>query len=99
MACWQIPEEQQSELLAPETPATFELWPDNKVAVDWWLQVSDLMRWNGSACLGLDVVAVQANCQLSGCQPPAEVYQQLRLFARCVAEEFNYRAKRIKPNT
>ncbi|AQS38572.1 hypothetical protein Sps_03445 [Shewanella psychrophila] len=71
----------------------FEFWDEHQVAVTWWLQVQDLMRYSygpGIAiCNGLDVLAVKADSELSGTAYSKQDYQKLRLIAHTVTTIFN----------
>lgn len=76
---------------APETDAPVAFWQEHQAALDWWWQVQDLMRYNTSVCMGLDVQAVKADSELSGREVTAENYQKLRLIAHTVTDVFNQR--------
>lgn len=41
-------------------------WQEHQGALNWWWQVQDLLRYNGAVCMGLDVLAVKADSELSG---------------------------------
>ena len=72
-----------------------EFWDEHQVAVTWWLQVQDLMRYSYGAgiaiCEGLDVLAVKADSDLSGFEHSKQDYQKLRLIAHTVTAIFNYK--------
>ncbi|PKG73020.1 hypothetical protein CXF86_19845 [Shewanella sp. GutCb] len=73
-----------------------EFWDEHQIAVVWWLQVQDLMRYSYgpgiAVCNGLDVLAVKADSELSGTEYSKQDYQKLRLIAHTVTTIFNDRA-------
>ncbi len=87
----------ETALLGIKTTSTIELeiefWDEHQGAIEWWLQVQDLMRYSYGAgvavCEGLDVLAVQADVALAGREVQALDYQKLRLIAQTVASVFN----------
>lgn len=66
-----------------------EFWDCHKIAVEWWLQVQDLMRYEQSICIGLDVVAIKADAEMSGREIDKEDYLKLRLIAKTVTDILN----------
>ncbi len=77
-----------------ETEASTELWQENLAAVEWWLSIPGFLKWNNHVCLGMDVLAVQADSQLSERTSNPIDYQKLKVIARTVAEELNSREQR-----
>lgn len=75
----------------PEPPVVF--WDEHRAAIEWWLQVQDLLRWQGPICEGLDVMAVKADSEMAGRTIVSEDYQRLRLIAATVKTVFNERLK------
>ncbi|NKF51362.1 hypothetical protein G3R49_12420 [Shewanella sp. WXL01] len=81
-------------------PEPFEFWDEHQSAVEWFIQVQDLMRYQYGAgiaiCEGLDVLAVKADAEMSGREFEAEDYLKLRLIgnevARLTNEKLNNRA-------
>ena len=73
-----------------------EFWDEHQVAITWWLQVQDLMRYSYgpgiAVCEGLDVLAVKADSELSGTEYGKQDYQKLRLIAHTVTTIFNDKA-------
>ncbi|QUN06429.1 hypothetical protein KDN34_02905 [Shewanella yunxiaonensis] len=76
----------------PEPPIVF--WDEHKAAIEWWLQVQDMLRWQGPICEGLDISAVKADAEMAERQFIAEDYRRLRLIANTVKSLFNDRLKR-----
>ncbi|MCE9679617.1 hypothetical protein LZP69_10640 [Shewanella sp. AS1] len=74
---------------APEEDAPIVFWDEHEAALNWWWQVQDLLRYNECVCMGLDVLAVKADSELSGREVSVEDYQKLRLIAHTVTELFN----------
>lgn len=70
-----------------DIPVVF--WQEHQAALNWWWQVQDLMRYNGAVCMGLDVLAVKADSEMSGREVNVDDYQKLRLIAQTVTEIFN----------
>lgn len=85
LALWGIKEPE------PETESEIELWPEHQRVIEWWLSIPDFLRFNHSVCLGMNVSAVHADCQLSGFTPEPCDYQKLKLIARTLAQELNQR--------
>ena len=76
---------------APMDNENIVFWQEHEIAITWWLQVQDLMRYNGPVCEGLDVIALQADSQMSGREIDAMDYQKLRLIAQTVTGLLNDR--------
>lgn len=73
----------------PVEDAPIVFWDEHKAALDWWWQVQDLLRYNEYVCMGLDVLAVKADSELSGREVKVEDYHKLRLIAHTVTQLFN----------
>ncbi len=76
-----------------ESEAPIEFWDEHQSAVLWFIQVQDLMRYSYGAgvmvCEGLDVLAVQADANMSGREINKEDYLKLRLIGHTVAQLVN----------
>lgn len=85
--------QQEMHLLGIEAESVddnpIEFWAEHQTALNWWWQVQDLMRYNGAVCMGLDVLAVKADSELSGRKVNQEDYLKLRLIAQTVTELVN----------
>ena len=81
--------EQQKINQAIQNYSPIEFWCEHQTALNWWWQVQDLMRYNGAVCMGLDVLAVKADSELSGREVSQEDYLKLRLIAQTVTELVN----------
>ena len=68
---------------------SIEFWDCHQTAIEWWLQIQDLLRYQQQVCLGLDVVAVKADAEMRELEYTKEDYLQLRLIAKTVTEIFN----------
>jgi len=58
-------------------------------AVEWFFQVYDLLRWNQHFCLGLDVVAVEADARMRGLEINPKDYQHLRTLTAYYSDVIN----------
>ena len=58
-------------------------------AVEWFFQVYDLLRWNQHFCLGLDVVAVEADARMRGIEINPSDYQNLRTLTAYYSDAIN----------
>jgi hypothetical protein len=90
LAAWGISE-------APEPPEeNVEVWDEHREALLWWCQGGGQLKFqassNGSICMGLDVVALRADAELSGRTVKPEDYSRLQHIARQVAEHLNSRS-------
>lgn len=74
--------------------STFEVLEANWPALQWFLEVDDLFRYEGGVCLGLDVLAIQANAQMSGQEVVPADYKKLRLLGQMAASELNKKIKK-----
>ncbi len=72
-------------------PDEIALWPENWDVMMWWLSIPSFLKWNMGYCMGMDVLAVQADAQMSGRDIKSDDYQKLKLIARVVTEELNGR--------
>lgn len=70
-------------------PEVFEVWDEHREALLWWCQGGAQLTFNGPVCTGLDVVAVQADAQLSGRTIDPDDYQRLQAIARQVTQWIN----------
>ncbi len=76
---------------APEVKS-IEFWDCHQGAVDWWIQVQDLMRYQERFCLGLDIVAIKADADMSGREFEKDDYLKLRIIAQTVTKILNEEA-------
>lgn len=67
------------------------VWEENWNALMWWLSIPGFLKWNLSCCLGMDVVAVKYDAEMSGRDIDPADYHKLKLIARTVTEELNGR--------
>ncbi len=74
-------------------PEPVVFWDEHRSAIEWWLQVQDLLRWQGPVCEGLDVNAVKADAEMSGRTINADDYHRLKLISHTVKTLFNDRLK------
>ncbi|WP_417656191.1 hypothetical protein [Pseudidiomarina aestuarii] len=58
-------------------------------ALEWFFQVYDLLRWNQHFCLGLDVVAVEADARMRGINIDKDDYQRLRTLVEHYSQAIN----------
>lgn len=91
MARWGALPEQAAAFIGQPEPEELEVLPDNWAALEWWLAVDDLLRFEQGIPLGLDVVAVEAEARLSGRETTPAMFGQLRLLAREAVSELNRR--------
>ncbi|EJL6724395.1 DUF1799 domain-containing protein [Vibrio alginolyticus] len=68
-----------------------EIWEEHLEVVQWWISIPGFLKFNGTACLGMDVLAVKADMELSDSTYSPEQYQKLKVIARTLAEELNQR--------
>jgi len=67
-----------------------EVLPQNWPIVSWWCEVSDLMRYSqNGACLGLDLLQVKAESELSSRQYKKEEFNGLRVMSKEVSKRVN----------
>ncbi|WP_299072897.1 hypothetical protein [uncultured Paraglaciecola sp.] len=66
-----------------------EVLEENMPIVHWFIQVHNdgLLKYVGSACLGLDVQAIQSDLTLSATKRKPNEYQGLKLMARVYSNE------------
>jgi len=67
------------------------LMEENLPVIQWWMSIPSFLRWNGSVCLGMDVIAVKSDAELSGRNTHPAEYAKLKLIARTLTEELNQR--------
>lgn len=76
-----------------EREQPIEFWEEHQGAVEWFMQVQDLMRYGYGAgvmvCEGLDVLAVQADANMSGREINQDDYVKLRLMGHTLAQLIN----------
>ncbi len=84
LAFWGINDEQEQQ-------SDIELWEENLNAWQWFLSVPSFLKWNNNVCLGMDILAVQADAQLAGLDTNPSDYQKLKVIARTLTEELNSR--------
>lgn len=75
----------------PVEDEEIELWFEHKNVVSIWLSVPGFLKFNGAVCLGMDVLAVEADMRLSGIEISPADYQKLKLIGRTLTEELNER--------
>lgn len=76
-------------MIAEETPELYEVSECNRAALTWFLDVADLMVFNGSNYTGLDLPAIKSEADLAGREYAAEDFQRLRHLGRHAARELN----------
>ncbi|SHO58800.1 hypothetical protein [Vibrio quintilis] len=85
LAAWGIDEpDTERETFIP-------VWPENWPVVQWWLSIPGFLKFNQNACLGMDVLAVKADAELSQRTIEPDDYRKLKTIARTLAEELNRR--------
>ncbi|WP_243033013.1 hypothetical protein [Vibrio cincinnatiensis] len=67
------------------------IWDENWDVVMWWLSIPSFLKWNFNRCVGMDVMAVKADAEMSSREINPADYQKLKVIARTVTEEFNER--------
>jgi hypothetical protein len=80
---------QIEKLIKEETPDDFEVLEENWPALIWFNDVSDLMKLNGNAYLGLDIIAVKYDAEMSERNYTATDYTKLKQLGRFAAVELN----------
>lgn len=70
---------------------TIPVWEENWQAIMWWLSIPGFLKWNFNRCLGMDVMAVKADAEMSGRDINPDDYNKLKVIARTVTEELNGR--------
>lgn len=83
MALWGMDDELDTD--EPD----YELWEEHAEIIDWWLGIPDFLRFNHRVCLGMNVVAVKADAELSDRHVTPEHYHALKLIAKTAVEELN----------
>lgn len=86
MALWGIAEDNNEEL-----DEFIQIWPENWEAITWWVTIPSFLKWNMNHCMGMDVMAVRADAEMSGREINPDDYHRLKLIARTVTEELNGR--------
>ncbi|MBY8232368.1 hypothetical protein [Vibrio fluvialis] len=74
----------------PEDHA-ISVWKENWDAITWWLSIPGFLKWNFNRCIGMDVMAVKADAEMSHRDINPDDYQKLKVIARTVTEELNGR--------
>lgn len=82
LANWGVSEPESNDEPPP-------LWQENWPAIEWWLSIPGFLKFNQHVCLGMDVIAVKADAELSGRETMPVQYQKLKVIARTIAEELN----------
>lgn len=72
-----------------QSGTTIEILKSNYAALMWFFQVYDLLRWNQHYCLGLDVVAVEADARMRGVEVNKNDYQRLRTLVDYYSQAIN----------
>lgn len=80
---------QIDKLINEETPDDFEVLEENWQALIWFSDVSDLMKFNGHAYAGLDIIAVKYDAEMSEREYTATDYNKLKQLGRFAAIELN----------
>lgn len=68
---------------------TIGVWPENWEAMNWWLSIPSFLVWNFSHCVGMNVLAVKADAEMSGRDIVPDDYRRLKIIARTLTEELN----------
>lgn len=71
-----------------------EVLEENMPIVNWFIQVHNdgLFKYVGGACLGLDVVAIKADLEMSAIKHKPNEYQGLKTMALVYSNELNKKA-------
>lgn len=85
LAAWGVEQTPEPEL------DDFEVWYEHREALLWWCHGGGQLRFNGAVCIGLDVVALQADANLSGRTVQPDDYQRMQLIAQEVSNHLNSR--------
>ncbi|WP_416305216.1 hypothetical protein [Neptunicella sp. SCSIO 80796] len=72
----------------------FEVLEENWDALIWFLEVDDLLRWHNKVCLGLDLLAIQAEVQMHERQFSHQQFGQVRVLGQVAAHELNKKVKK-----
>ncbi|MGF1775903.1 hypothetical protein [Vibrio nomapromontoriensis] len=78
-----------------ESESVPELWQENVNVVMWWLSIPNFLQFTPNlqsgrtVCTGMDVLAVQADSQLSGRAVNTHDYDKLKVIARTLTETYN----------
>ena len=83
LAAWGVTRNPEPE------PEVVEVWEEHREALMWWCQGGNQLKFNGNCCLGLDVVALQADACMAGRRVSPDTYQRMQLIGRQVAEHLN----------
>ncbi|GLX86376.1 hypothetical protein tloyanaT_26290 [Thalassotalea loyana] len=83
------------ELKQFNQPRACELLSENLDTFMWFTQVDDLLKYQNGVCLGLDVLAVKADCEMSQREVTPTQYKHLRAMASAVAHKLNERLERV----
>lgn len=77
-----------------QEPQHFEVLEANWPALEWFLEVDDLFKTDQCVVIGLDVLAIKADAEMSGRQISPEVYTKLRILGRVATAELNKKGRR-----
>lgn len=79
------------ELIAELTQSrVIDVLPQNWPIVIWFNDVCDLMRYRADgACLGLDLLQVKTDCEMSEREYTAEQFKGLRVMSKTAASVIN----------
>lgn len=76
-----------------QAPQHIEVLEANWPALEWFLQVDDLFRTDQGVVIGLDVLAIKADAEMSGRQISPELYNKLRILGRVATAELNKKGR------
>lgn len=86
-------DEQIAAYKAAQRPKELEVYPENWQALNWFLTVDDLFKYEQGICMGLDLTQIAADIQITGREVIQDDYKKLRFIGQHAAAALNKRAK------